>query len=61
MTNEQIEIASRNCEELSLDELMQVVGGGENSKAAGYFVGNLIGAGFGVLEKFGEKIAKVLA
>jgi len=54
------QITSSNVEELNLDELMQVTGGGENSKAFGYFVGHMLGEAAAVVEKYGTVIAKVL-
>jgi hypothetical protein len=54
MTNNQIETASRDSAELSLDDLMQVTGGGAIADGVGYFVGNVIGGAFYIAEKIGK-------
>ena len=49
--NNQVETAaSRDSAELSLDELMQVTGGGETADAVARFVGKVVGAALAYLQ-----------
>ncbi|MBR1190612.1 hypothetical protein [Bradyrhizobium sp. AUGA SZCCT0160] len=57
MTNNQIEnVSSHDSVELSLDDLVQVTGGGDFANAVAYLAGNVIGGAAYLVKNFAGKL-----